>query len=382
MNPDASCSSEKTSAKIAVFMDNNDLKEHAPWPQKLRRGLVSLEQLDERGWLNQADAREHLVQAQEALDIRVPAAWHEGIQSGDNTLAKQVIPTVDEAYFAPEELSDPIGDETFSPCAGLTHRYRDRVLVKITYQCAMYCRFCFRRHKVSHAEENLSYAALQEAYQYIESHPEIHEVIFTGGDPLVLTDARLEEHIARVESIPHIETIRFHTRIPSALPERITPELCKRLGNSNKMVWVVVHINASSELNTETLAALRKLRKAGVGLSSQSVLLKGINDTEESLMSLFRGLYKAGVTPYYLHYPDLAKGTNHFRIPLERAIAMVQGLVGRLPGLAIPRLTVDIPGGFGKISVSSENLRQCDPYTWEFRSPLSNQWEKVQYPRC
>lgn len=381
MNSDSLCPTKKPLSKDALF-DEKEVENHvSPWPQKLRRGLVTLEQLDERGWLNESDTRELLEKAKDALDIRVPAAWHEGIEDNTTSLSRQVIPSADEAFFAPEELSDPIGDEAFSPCPGITHRYRDRVLVKITYQCAMYCRFCFRRHKVSHAEENLSFNALQKGYQYIENHSEIREVIFTGGDPLVLTDSRLEEHLTRVETIPHIETIRFHTRIPSALPERITPELCQRLGDSKKMVWLVVHINSADELNVHTLSALRKLRKAGVGLCSQSVLLKGVNDSQEQLRDLFGGLYRAGVLPYYLHYPDLAQGTNHFRIPLENAMALVQGLSGHLPGPAIPRLTVDIPGGFGKISVSTENARQIAADTWEFRSPINNSWKKIQYPR-
>jgi len=382
MNSNVSGLSEKTRSTDTLSKENQVAKEALPWPQKLRRGLVTLQQLDERGWLNTNENREHLEQAQDALDIRVPEAWHEAIQRGDVELAKQVIPSADEAFFEPQELSDPIGDEAFSPVPGLTHRYRDRALVKITYQCAMYCRFCFRRHKVSHAEENLSFEALQKAYEYIESHPEIREVIFTGGDPLVLTDARLEEHISRVESIPHIDTIRFHTRIPSALPERITEALCERLGNSSKMVWMVVHINSAAELNAHTLSALKQLRRAGVGLCSQSVLLKGVNDAPERLLELFGGLYRAGVLPYYLHYPDLAKGTNHFRIPLERAIALVEELAGQLPGPALPRLVVDIPGGLGKISVSSENVRQVSPHLWEFRSPLNKQWKKIQYPRA
>lgn len=352
----------------------------ASWPQQLRRGIVTLSQLQSRGWLAENQSGAALEKAQEALDIRVPVSFHDGIERGDSSLAKQVIPSAEEAFIAPEELADPIGDEAFSPCPGLTHRYRDRALVKITYQCAMYCRFCFRRHKVSHAEENLSIDALQDAYNYIENHDEIKEVIFTGGDPLVLTDSRLEAHLKRVEAISHIETIRFHTRIPTALPERITAELCERFSHSRKTLWIVVHINCDSELSAPTLDALSKLRKAGVGLASQSVLLRGVNDSQEALESLFRGLYRAGVVPYYLHYPDLAKGTNHFRIPLEKALELVSSLDGQLPGLALPKLTIDIPGGFGKISISNENFRMLTGSSWEFRSPLTKQWQKVEYP--
>ena len=376
--------SSKSTSEIALCEQGSQAEknaEKASWPQQLRRGIVTLSQLQNRGWLAENQAGAALEKAQEALDIRVPVSFHDGIERGDSSLAKQVIPSAEEAFIAPEELADPIGDEAFSPCPGLTHRYRDRALVKITYQCAMYCRFCFRRHKVSHAEENLSIDALQDAYNYIENHDEIKEVIFTGGDPLVLTDSRLEAHLKRVEAISHIETIRFHTRIPTALPERITAQLCERFSHSRKTLWVVVHINCASELSAPTLDALSKLRRAGVGLASQSVLLKGVNDSQEALESLFRGLYRAGVVPYYLHYPDLAKGTNHFRIPLERALQLVSSLDGQLPGLAIPKLTIDIPGGFGKISISNENFRLLTGTSWEFRSPLTKQWQKVEYPQ-
>lgn len=361
------------------------------WAQQLRKGLVSLQQLDERGWL-EAPVDSHEFQlAQSALDIRVPVAFQSGIESGDKSLSRQFIPSVQEARFAPEELNDPIGDEVFSPVAGLTHRYPDRVLIKITYQCAVYCRFCFRRHKVSHSEENLSFEQLQEAYSYVDKNPQIKEVIFTGGDPLVLTDARLEPHLARVDTIAHVESIRFHTRVPLALPERITPALCERLAGLQKLPWIVMHINSASELTPEALAAIARMRSAGLPLAAQSVLLKGVNDSPESLEALFRGLYRHGVKPYYLHYPDLAQGTHHFRIPLSRAIELLKSLHGRLPGLALPQLTVDIPGGHGKINANSETcikvstaspeLGKAAPETWQMLSPLTRHWVEIQYPR-
>jgi lysine 2,3-aminomutase len=340
-----------------------------------------LQQLAERGWLAENDATPDLERAQEALDIRVPQSFHEGIAAGDASLSRQVIPSAAEAFIAEEELADPIGDEVFSPVAGLTHRYPDRVLVKITYQCAMYCRFCFRRHKVSHSEENLSYEALDTAYRYIEDHPEIKEVIFTGGDPLVLTDTRLEPHLARVENIPHIETIRFHTRVPTALPERITASLCDRLSASNKGIWILVHINSNSELTPSACEAIKSLKRAGVSLASQSVLLRGVNASEEALEALLRSLYRLGVQPFYLHYPDLARGTSHFRIPLPEALRLVGRLSGRLPGIAIPRLTVDIPGGYGKVTLQPETFRQVDETSWEFRSPLTGSWHRAIYPQ-
>ncbi|MEY3903892.1 MAG: hypothetical protein RL189_3198 [Pseudomonadota bacterium] len=358
------------------------------WARELRAGLVTLDQLAERGWLDPNTPREALRGAQAALDVRVPLAFHSGIADGDLALSRQFIPSGEEVDIAAEEFADPIGDEVFSPVQGLTHRYPDRVLVKITYQCAVYCRFCFRRHKVSHSEENLSYEALQAAYEYIEQHEHIREVIFTGGDPLVLTDARLEPHLRRIEQIPHVESLRFHTRVPVALPERITPELCARLAALQKMVWVVIHTNCASELNENALAAIARLRSAGIPLASQSVLLRGVNDSTADLEQLFRALYRNGIKPYYLHYPDLAKGTAHFRIRLSTAREIFEALKGRLPGLAIPQLTIDIPQGHGKITVTDDACRMLisqqqshSGEVWEMRSPLNGRWIEVQYPR-
>lgn len=368
---------------------NDDNVSQLSWPQLLRRGLVTLEQLGERGWLKSPLQSKEFEAAVSALDIRVPLAFQDGIAHGDQALAKQFIPSIEEASIASEELADPIGDEIFSPVPGLTHRYPDRVLIKITYQCAVYCRFCFRRHKVSHSEENLSFEALNSAYEYIEQNKNIKEVIYTGGDPLVLTDARLEPHLNRVEKIHHVESVRFHTRIPVALPERITMALCERLSDLKKLPWIVIHTNAATELHPEALAAISRLRKAGIPLASQSVLLKGVNDTPAALEQLFRTLFCCGVKPYYLHYPDLAKGTHHFRVPLSRAIHLVDQLKGRLPGLALPQLTVDIPGGHGKINVTSQNCEIIKDQTyalqgecWRMRSPLTSEWITVKYPCC
>ncbi|MFZ9518881.1 MAG: KamA family radical SAM protein [Silvanigrellaceae bacterium] len=371
-------------------MSSNDgaLESNQSWAQQLRRGLVTLEQLEERGWLDSFANNDDLQIAKSALDIRVPVVFHDEISKGDLSLINQFIPSAREARIAPEELGDPIGDETFSPVAGLTHRYPDRVLVKITYQCAVYCRFCFRRHKVSHSEENLSYDALDAAYRYVEVHPEIKEVIFTGGDPLVLTDKRLQQHLERVERIPHVESIRFHTRVPVVLPERITPELCEMFSGLKKLPWVVIHINSASELTDSARAAITRLRRAGIPMASQSVLLNGVNDSTEKLEILFRSLFRIGIKPYYLHYPDLAKGTGHFRMPLSHALKTMAALQGKLPGLAIPQLTVDIPGGHGKIAVSSDSCvpkatgSQNSGEIWNMKSPITGEWVKVQYPHC
>lgn len=371
-----------------MSLNDGTLDSNQSWALQLRRGLVTLEQLKERGWLDASATDADLKIAKSALDVRVPAAFHDEINKGDLSLVNQFIPSVLEARIAPEELSDPIGDEKFSPVAGLTHRYPDRVLVKVTYQCAVYCRFCFRRHKVSHSEENLSYEALDAAYNYVESHPEIKEVIFTGGDPLVLTDKRLQPHLDRVERILHVESIRFHTRVPVALPERITPELCEMLNSLEKLPWMVVHINSASELTDSARAAITRLRRAGIPMAAQSVLLKGVNDSSEKLQCLFRSLFNLGIKPYYLHYPDLAKGTGHFRIPLSHAIEMITSLHGNLSGLAIPQLTVDIPGGHGKIPVNSNScvLHQSEDKNsgeiWKMKSPTTGEWVDVQYPLC
>ncbi|MCA2959205.1 MAG: KamA family radical SAM protein [Silvanigrellales bacterium] len=349
------------------------------WARALSKGLIEPVQLVREGLVGQQEA--HALDAvKDVFDIRVPQAFLAGIRAGDATLARQVVPRLEELVFLPEELEDPIGDERFSPVEGLTHRYPDRALLKVTYQCASYCRFCFRRYKVSDADNNLGAEGLERAFEYLRAHTEIREVILTGGDPLSLTDAKLAPVFQSLAGLSHVAIVRIHTRIPTVLPERVTPELLAVFRRSGKAVWVVAHINAVSELTDVAKASLGRLVDGGIPVLAQSVLLKGVNDSHEALVALYRSLVTLRVVPYYLHYPDLARGTNHFRVPLSRALALVRGLRGNLSGFAIPRLILDIPGGTGKIVVEPEWARQTGPQTWVFTSPVNGAETVVNYP--
>lgn len=265
-------------------------------------------------------------------------------------VARQYLPAADELVNTPEELDDPIGDDAHSPVKGIVHRYPDRVLLKPVHVCAVYCRFCFRREKVGPGSEALSADELAAAIDYIKNAPQVWEVILTGGDPFVLSARRLQGIMAALNDIPHVQVIRFHTRVPVADPVRMTDEVIAAL-ESDKAVYVVLHANHAQELTDAVRACVKKLVAAGIALLSQSALLRGVNDKPEVLEKLFRALTAMKVKPYYLHHPDLAPGTSHFRLTIEQGQNLMRSLQGRVSGVAIPRYVLDIPGGHGKVPV-------------------------------
>lgn len=365
------------------------------WARELAGGLIDLRQLANRDLLpTEDDTLTKLNAVKDVFDIRVPQAFLKRIQNSE-ALKKQVVPSTEELVFMPEERTDPIGDERWSPRKGLTHRYPDRVLLKLTHHCAVYCRFCFRRYKVSH-EGQLSSDELRHALSYIEQNPDIREVILTGGDPLTLTDSKLFEVLDAIAHISHVRIVRFHSRIPTVLPARLTDTLIQKLTSLPYKIWLVAHVNHGDELDFEARAAIARLQRAGIPLLAQSVLLRGVNDSFETLSELFYALVELGVKPYYLHYPDLAQGTNHFRVSLDRALELVTALRGQISGLCIPQLIVDIPGGAGKVIVEPQWTERLGEGHWRFKSPLkpkagatsgrqdadSPEWIEVRYPAC
>lgn len=265
-------------------------------------------------------------------------------------VARQYLPAADELVNTPEELDDPIGDDAHSPVKGIVHRYPDRVLLKPVHVCAVYCRFCFRREKVGPGSEALSNDELAAAIDYIKNAPQVWEVILTGGDPFVLSARRLQGIMSALNDIPHVQVIRFHTRVPVADPARITDDVIAAL-QSDKAVYVVLHANHAQELRDAVRACVKKFVVAGIPLLSQSALLRGVNDKPEALENLFRALTAMKVKPYYLHHPDLAPGTSHFRLTIEQGQSLMRGLQGRVSGIAVPRYVLDIPGGHGKVPV-------------------------------
>ncbi len=276
-----------------------------------------------------------------------------------DAVARQYVPQMQELQILPEETPDPIGDEAHTPVRGIVHRYPDRLLLKLANVCAVYCRYCFRREKVGPGAQVLNPAERQEALDYIRNNENIWEVILSGGDPLVLAPRQLKETLDELCAIPHVQVIRLHTRIPAADPARITDDLCAVL-NREKAVYVAIHINHAQEITPEVEGAFKRLHKAGCVLLSQSVLLKGVNDNADALEELFRKLTALRVKPYYLHHPDLAPGTGHFRVSLQKGRSIMQQLLCRLSGIARPHYMIDIPGGHGKIPVNADYVTELE----------------------
>lgn len=286
--------------------------------------------------------------------IAVPPALARLIDPADpaDPIARQFLPDARERDTRPNERADPIGDEAHSPCEGLVHRYPDRVLLKLVQVCAVYCRFCFRRETVGPgASSTLPPAALATALAYIAGHAGIWEVILTGGDPLSLAPRRLADVAAALGAIDHVRVLRLHTRVPVAAPERIDTALCEALGRFGRRVVVAVHANHPRELTGAARAACDRLAGAGISLVSQSVLLRGVNDDPDILAALMRGFVEAGIKPYYLHHPDLAPGTGHFRLSIAEGQAIYAALLGRVSGLCRPHYMLDVPGGYGKVPI-------------------------------
>jgi lysine 2,3-aminomutase len=274
----------------------------------------------------------------------------------DDPIARQFVPDIAELDFREGEHADPIGDEAHAPVEGIVHRYPDRVLLKLVNICATYCRFCFRRERVGKGSGLLQPKALAAALAYIRAHPQIWEVILSGGDPLVLSARRLAAVAAELAAIEHVKILRAHTRVPIAAPSHVTPALLRALKKSDKAVYVAVHVNHPRELSHEVRRACARFVDAGIPLLSQTVLLRGVNDDAQVLGSLMRALVECRIKPYYLHHGDLAPGTAYWRTSIARGQSLMRALRGRYSGLCQPTYVLDIPGGHGKAPVGPHYL--------------------------
>lgn len=290
----------------------------------------------------------------------------------NDPVAAQYLPQSAELVIAPEEDADPIGDDAHSPVKGIVHRYADRVLYKITNVCAVHCRYCFRKEMIGPGSDSLSESERKAALDYIRTTPSIWEVILTGGDPLVLSPKKLKDTIDALCAIDHVRVIRIHTRIPVADPQRVTPDLIAAL-NCPKPVYMAVHINHAREITPEVERAFRALHAGGCVLLSQSVLLKGVNDDPAVLEALFRRLIELRVKPYYLHHPDLAHGTSHFRLGIQEGQAIVRRLLSRISGICRPHYMLDIPGGHGKIPLENCYVEALQDGTYSLQDYNDNQ---------
>jgi lysine 2,3-aminomutase len=299
------------------------------------------------------------------------------IAAPDDPIARQFIPSEAELVTAPEESADPIGDEAHSPVKGIVHRHKDRVLFKLVHTCPVYCRFCFRREMVGpDSESALLPDVFAAAVAYIEQHPEIWEVILTGGDPMVLAARRLAEVTARLAAIPHVKMLRWHTRVPVADPAHVTDDLVAALIAPGVTTVVALHANHPRELTPAARAACARLIDAGIPMLSQSVLLRGVNDDAETLAALMRAFAEARIKPYYLHHPDLAPGTSHFRVSIDDGLALMRQLRARVSGLCVPQYVLDIPGGYAKVPLASGDVEQIEG-GYRIRDP-EGRWH--QYP--
>ncbi len=279
----------------------------------------------------------------------------------DCPIRRQCVPRAEEAVAAPGDLRDPLGEEAHEVAPHLIRRYPDRVLLVATDRCAVYCRFCTRSRLVGDGGGARSMAVLEPAFQWIEAHPEIRDVIVSGGDPCVMSTERIARLLQRLRAIDHVDYVRIATRAPVTLPQRITDELCQAIRQSHQATWIMTHFNHPKELTQEAVAACGRLADAGLPVMNQTVLLRGVNDNAATLEALFRGLVRSRVRPYYLLQMDPVGGTGHLRTPLRRGIELMANLQGRLSGIALPKLIVDTPGGLGKVPVGPNYIVRESP---------------------
>jgi lysine 2,3-aminomutase len=268
-------------------------------------------------------------------------------------IRRQVVPRIEETRTAAWEMSDPCGEDSHSPVPGLVHRYPDRVLFLVTDRCASYCRYCTRSRLVSNATGYDFHPEYDKQIAYIAQHPEIRDVLLSGGDPLLLSDEKLENLLGRLRAIPHVEFLRIGSRIPIFLPQRITPELCAVLKKFHPL-FISIHANHPLELTTEVREALGRLADAGIPLGNQSVLLKYVNDRVEVMKPLVQKLLMCRVKPYYLYQCDLIAGSAHLRSSVREGLELMEKLRGHTTGYAVPTYVIDAPGGGGKVPVNPE----------------------------
>jgi len=280
------------------------------------------------------------------------------IRTENDAIWKQAVPSpleINDSICIP----DPLAEEDLSPVPNLVHKYPDRVLLLVANECAMYCRFCTRKRKVGTAKMVICEKTLEAGIQYIRENTEIREVLISGGDPLMLSDKKLDSILGRIRSIPTVEVIRIGTRIPCTLPMRVTTELAAMLAKHHPL-YINTHFNHPAELTPEAELACTRLANAGIPLGCQTVLLRGVNDSSAILKKLFLGLLRMRVKPYYLFQGDLTKGTNHFRTHSSEGIGIMRELIGNISGMAIPTLALDGPGGKGKIPLTPNYILSSD----------------------
>ncbi|HNR95117.1 MAG TPA: KamA family radical SAM protein [Kiritimatiellia bacterium] len=339
----------------------NDVPE---WIRQDREAIRTVDALAKHVRLTPEESR-RVAKACERFQMKIPP-YYLSLMDPENPscpIRKQAIPDVRELRILPSELDDPIGDANKDlnnqPLAAMTHRYPDRVLIYPTPLCGNYCRHCFRRRLAGRREYAPTDKQMEAVLKYVAAHPEVHEVILSGGDPLMLSDSRLTDLLARIKSIPHIRTLRIHSRMPVVNPFRITEELADALRRFQPL-WIVTHFNHPVEVTETAKKHLGHLVDRGIPVLNQGVLLKGINDNPETLRELGWKLIEARVKPYYLHHLDRAQGLSHLRVGVRKGLKILRELRGTMPGYAIPSYILDIPEGYGKVPLQYHYLSTDD----------------------
>ena len=323
------------------------------WQESLRESVTTVDELVKRFGVEHID-QEAVQRAIDGFNLRITPEMLNLVKEPGDAIWRQYVPTPEENEVV-DGIVDSLGEDADSPVPNITHRYPDRVLFLVSPVCAAYCRFCTRRRKVGDPEK-IPLGQFDAAFDYIRQHTEVRDVSLSGGDPLMLSDRRVEYFLAKLRAIPHVEIVRIHTRIPSQLPERITPELCETIKKFHP-VFVNVHFNHPDELTPATRTALARLADAGCPLGSQTVLLKGVNDDPVIMKRLMQELLKCRVRPYYLYQADLVAGGEHFRTSVAKGIEIIEALRGWTSGLAVPHFVIDAPGGGGKIPLLPEYVQ-------------------------
>lgn len=326
------------------------------WCWQTQHRIRRLEQF-ERMLILSDDEREALLGLGSMLPVGITPYYMSLISPHDaaQPLRRTVVPTTAESVRTPGEADDPLGEDGHSPVPGLVHRYPDRVLLLVHDFCATYCRYCTRSRVVGHGEILAQETRLEMALDYIRDTPTVRDVLLSGGDPLALSDARLDGILRQVRSIPHVEFIRLGTKMPAVLPQRITPQLCRILRRYHPL-WMSLHFTHPDECTPEAFRACSRLADAGIPLGSQTVLLRGVNDDVETLKQLYHRLLTMRVRPYYLYQCDPISGSSHFRTSVSKGLEIVQGLRGHTSGYAVPTYVIDAPGGGGKIPLQPDYM--------------------------
>lgn len=351
------------------------------WRWQLQHAVRSTDELSKRVALTASELEGARRAEQEGLPLSITPHYLSLIEGNDPScpIRRQVVPRSEEMQPSPGDLRDPLGEEAHEVAPDLIQRYPDRALLLVSDRCAVYCRFCTRSRMVGDGGGPRALARLQPALTYLREHPQIRDVIVSGGDPLVMSTPRLCEILAALREIPSVETIRIGTRVPVVVPMRITGELLAALRRHHPL-WIMTHFNHPKELHPRARQACRDLADAGFPVMNQTVLLRGINDDAATLAQLFRGLVRERVRPYYLLQADPVKGTGHLRTPLQRGVEILGELQGQLSGIALPKLIVDTPGGFGKVPLAPDYVLAKAPGVTRLLTPRRVEVDYIDPP--